>query len=86
VLELPPEQQLDTVTSRPAELWDGLRRSRDAMSKPGVEMQRQIEESGPALGQILGRWPESGRRGQARRRAACVRRWSMAGARRSMRG
>ncbi len=56
VLELPPEQQLDTFTSRLAELRDGLRRSRYAMSKPAVDMQRQIEEfrSG-ALGQILSR-------------------------------
>jgi tetratricopeptide (TPR) repeat protein len=56
VLELPPEQQLDTFTSRLGELRDGLRRSRYAMSKPAVDMQRQIEEfrSG-ALGQILGR-------------------------------
>jgi hypothetical protein len=56
VLELPPEQQLDTFTSRLGELRDGLRRSRYAMSRPAVEMQRQIEEfrSG-ALGQILSR-------------------------------
>ena len=49
-------QQLDTITSRLGELRDGLRRSRHAMSKPAVEMQREIEEfrSG-ALGQALSR-------------------------------
>jgi hypothetical protein len=53
-VELPPEQQLDTFTSRLGELRDALRRSRYATSRPAVDMQRQIEEfrSG-ALGQIL---------------------------------
>jgi transcriptional regulator with XRE-family HTH domain/tetratricopeptide (TPR) repeat protein len=56
VLELPPEQQLDTFTSRLVELRDGLRRSRYAMSRPAVEMQRQIEEfRAGALGQTLSR-------------------------------
>jgi hypothetical protein len=56
VLELPAEQQLDTFTSRLSELRDGLRRSRHAMSRPAVEMQRQIEEfRAGALGQILSR-------------------------------
>ena len=56
ILELPPEQQLDTFTSRLGELRDSLRRSRYAASKPAVEIQRQIEEfRAGALGQILGR-------------------------------
>ena len=56
VLDLPPEQQLDTFTSRLGELRDALRRSRYATSRPAVDIQRQIEEfrSG-ALGQILSR-------------------------------
>jgi predicted negative regulator of RcsB-dependent stress response len=56
VLDLPPERQLDTFTSRLGELRDALRRSRYATSRPAVDMQRQIEEfrSG-SLGQILGR-------------------------------
>jgi hypothetical protein len=56
VLELPAEQQLDTFTSRLAELRDGLRHSRYAGSKPALEIQRQIEEfRAGALGQILSR-------------------------------
>jgi transcriptional regulator with XRE-family HTH domain/tetratricopeptide (TPR) repeat protein len=56
VLDLPAEQQLDTFTSRLGELRDGLRRSRYAMSKPAVDIQRQIEEfRAGALGQILSR-------------------------------
>jgi hypothetical protein len=56
ILELPPEQQLDTFTSRLEELRDSLRRSRYATSKPAVDIQRQIEEfRAGALGQILGR-------------------------------
>lgn len=56
VLDLPPEQQLDTFTSRLGELRDALRRSRYATSRPAVDIQRRIEEfrSG-ALGQILSR-------------------------------
>jgi tetratricopeptide (TPR) repeat protein len=56
VLELPPEQRLDTVTSRLGEMRDSLRRSRYATSRPSVRIQRQIEEfRSSALGQVLGR-------------------------------
>jgi transcriptional regulator with XRE-family HTH domain/tetratricopeptide (TPR) repeat protein len=56
VLDLPPEQQLDTFTSRLSELRDALRRSKYAMSRPAVDIQRQIEEFRTgALGQILSR-------------------------------
>lgn len=56
ILALPPDQRLDTFTSRLGEMRDALRRSRYATSRPAVDIQKQIEEfrSG-ALGSILGR-------------------------------
>ena len=56
VLALPPEQRLETFTARLGELRDVLRRSRHAISRPAVEIQRQIDDfrSG-ALGQYLSR-------------------------------
>lgn len=56
VLELPPDQRLETFVQRLGEMRETLRRSRYAISKPAVEMQRQIEDfrSG-ALGQYLSR-------------------------------
>lgn len=56
VLAVPPDQRLETFTQRLGEMRDALRRSRHAISRPAVDMQRQIEDfrSG-ALGQYLGR-------------------------------
>lgn len=56
VLELPPDQRLETFVQRLGEMRETLRRSRYAISKPAVDMQRQIEDfrSG-ALGQYLSR-------------------------------
>jgi hypothetical protein len=56
VLDLAPEQRLETFTLRLGEMRETLRRSRYAISRPAVEMQRRIEDfrSG-ALGQYLGR-------------------------------
>jgi transcriptional regulator with XRE-family HTH domain len=56
VLTLPQEQRLETFTLRLGEMRDTLRRSRHAISRPAVDMQRQIEEfrSG-AIGRFLTR-------------------------------
>ncbi len=56
VLMLPQEQRLDTFTLRLGEMRETLRRSRHAISRPAVDMQRQIEDfrSG-AIGQFLAR-------------------------------
>jgi tetratricopeptide (TPR) repeat protein len=56
VLALPPEQRLETFTTRLGEMREVLRRSRYAVSRPGAEIHRQIEDfrSG-ALGQYLSR-------------------------------
>ena len=56
VLTLPPEQRLETFTLRLGEMRDSLRRSRYAISRPAVDMQREIEDfrSG-AIGQFLTR-------------------------------
>jgi transcriptional regulator with XRE-family HTH domain/tetratricopeptide (TPR) repeat protein len=56
VLTLPQEQRLDTFTLRLGEMRETLRRSRLAISRPAVDMQRQIEDfrSG-AIGQFLAR-------------------------------
>jgi hypothetical protein len=43
VLSLPPERRLETFTLRLGEMRDSLRRSRHAISRPAVDMQRQIE-------------------------------------------
>jgi len=44
VLTLPPEQRLETFTVRLGEMRDTLRRSRHAISRVAVDMQRQIED------------------------------------------
>ena len=56
VLLLPQERRLETFTLRLGEMRDTLRRSRHAISRPSVDMQRQIEDfrSG-AIGQYLTR-------------------------------
>ena len=56
VLTLPPEQRLETFMLRLVEMRDTLRRSRHAISRPAVDMQRQIEDfrSG-AIGRFLTR-------------------------------
>jgi hypothetical protein len=56
VLILPQEQRLETFTLRLGEMRDTLRRSRHAISRPAVDMQRQIEDfrSG-AIGQFMTR-------------------------------
>ena len=56
VLTLPQDQRLETFTLRLGEMRDTLRRSRRAISRPAVDLQRQIEDfrSG-AIGQFLTR-------------------------------
>ena len=53
---LPQEQRLETFTLRLGEMRETLRRSRHAISRPAVDMQRQIEDfrSG-AIGRFLTR-------------------------------
>jgi transcriptional regulator with XRE-family HTH domain/tetratricopeptide (TPR) repeat protein len=56
VLDLPPEQRLDTFTSRLGEMRDALRRSRYATTRTSADIQRRIEEfRAGALGQVMGR-------------------------------
>lgn len=56
VLSLPQEQRLETFTLRLAEMRDTLRRSRHAISRPAVDMQRQIEDfRAEAIGRFLTR-------------------------------
>ncbi len=56
VLALPQEQRLETFTLRLGEMRDSLRRSRHAISRPAVDMQRQIEVfRAEAIGRLLSR-------------------------------
>ncbi|MFL6127658.1 MAG: hypothetical protein ACJ73E_01150 [Mycobacteriales bacterium] len=56
VLMLPQEQRLETFTLRLGEMRDTLRRSRHAISRPAVELQRQIEDfRSAAIGRFLTR-------------------------------